>query len=91
MSSFFVYPLLLFALFRWKLKKTLHDRFAFNNNRPQIEHITKCKEKNINQSARGPQINQQRSPNIFGIFLYQKRIRLAKYQTNMGIRIIVKA
>jgi hypothetical protein len=22
-------------------KKTLHDRFAFNNNRSQIEHITK--------------------------------------------------
>jgi hypothetical protein len=40
-------------------KKTLHDRFAFNNNRPHIEHITlkkntKHKEKKINQSARGP-------------------------------------
>jgi hypothetical protein len=54
-------------------KKRKHcTRFAFNNNRPQIEHITKtntkCKEKKISQSARGPQINQQRSPNIFGIF-----------------------
>jgi hypothetical protein len=54
-------------------KKILHDKFAFNNNRPQIEHITKkkiqnVKKKNINQNARGPQINQQRSPNIFEIF-----------------------
>jgi hypothetical protein len=53
-------------------KKTLHDRFAFNNNRPQIEHITIKKmqnaKKKISQSARGPQINQQRFPNIFEIF-----------------------
>jgi hypothetical protein len=47
--------------------------------------------KKISQSARGPQINQQRSPNIFGIFWYRKGVCLAKYQTNMGIKIMVKA
>jgi hypothetical protein len=55
-----------------EIKKTLHNRFAFNNNRPQIEYITykkyKTQRKKINQSARGPQINQQRFLNIFGIF-----------------------
>jgi recombinational DNA repair protein RecT len=53
-------------------KKKHCTRFVFNNNRPQIEHITKKKiqnaKKKLSQSARGPQINQQRSPNIFGIF-----------------------
>ena len=71
----------------------MHDRFAFNNNRPHIEHITlkkkyKTQRKKINQSARGPQINQQRSPNISGIFWYQKGARLAKYQTKMDIKIM---
>jgi hypothetical protein len=33
----------------------------------QPKKIQNAKKK-INQSARGPQINQQRSPNIFGIF-----------------------
>jgi hypothetical protein len=36
---FLIYPLLLFALLDGN-KKTLHDKFAFNNNRPRIEYIT---------------------------------------------------
>jgi len=55
-----------------EIKKILHVIFVFNNKRSHIEHIakknTKREEKKINQSVRGPQINQQRSPNIFGIF-----------------------
>jgi hypothetical protein len=47
--------------------------------------------KQINQSARGSQINQQRSLNIFEIFWYRKETRLAKYQTKMGIKIMAKA
>jgi hypothetical protein len=71
--SFFLFILYYYLPFLNGSKKRKHcTRFAFNNNRPQIEHITKtntkCKEKKISQSARGPQINQQRSPNIFGIF-----------------------
>jgi hypothetical protein len=50
-------------------KKALYDRFAFNSNSPWIEHIKKYKtqKKIIDQSASGPQINQRRSQNIFGI------------------------
>jgi hypothetical protein len=47
--------------------------------------------KKINQSVRGPQINLQKSPNIFKIFWYRKEARLAKYQTKMGIKIMAKA
>jgi len=49
-----------------KLKKILHDIFAFNSNSPQIKHIYKNTntKKKIKQSARGPQINQRR-PQIF--------------------------
>jgi len=53
-------------------KKTLHDRFAFNNNRPQIEDITKKKIQNAKKKNKskceGPTNNQQRFQNIFGIF-----------------------
>jgi hypothetical protein len=80
--------------FRWKKKKTLHDIFAFNSNSPQIEHIYKKykhKEKKIKQSAKGPQINQRRPPNIFGIFCYRKGVRLVKYQIRMDIKIMAKA
>jgi len=75
-------------------KKTLHDIFAFNSNSPQIEHIYKKykhKEKKIKQSAKGPQINQRRPPNIFGIFCYRKGVRLVKYQIRMDIKIMAKA
>jgi len=50
-----------------KVKKILHDIFAFNSNSSQIQHIYKKKQtqrKKIKQSARGPQINQRR-PQIF--------------------------
>ena len=38
MLFFLVYPLLLFALFKWKKNKTLHNIFTFSSNNPQIEH-----------------------------------------------------
>jgi hypothetical protein len=45
MPIFLVYPLLLFSLFRLKIKKkkkeALHNIFAFSNNNPLIEHIAK--------------------------------------------------
>jgi len=45
----------------------------------------------MKQSARGPQINQRRPQNIFGIYYYRKGVRLVKYQIRMGIKIIAKA
>ena len=78
-----------------EIKKILHVIFVFNNKRSHIEHIakknTKREEKKINQSVRGPQINQQRSPNIFGIFWYKKGDNLAKYQTKIDIKIMIGA
>jgi predicted negative regulator of RcsB-dependent stress response len=68
-AIFFLFILYYYLSFlNWK-KKTLQRRFAFSNNSPQIEHIAKkiqnTKEKK--KHARGPQINQRRSPNIFDI------------------------
>ena len=65
-----------------EIKNALHDIFAFKSNSPQIKHIDKknTKRKKKIQSARGPQIKQWRSPNIFGILCYQNGAHLAKYQ-----------
>ena len=58
---FFLFILFSYLPFLYGNEKTLHDIFAFNNNRPHIEHINfkkyKTQRKKINQSARGPQIN----------------------------------
>jgi hypothetical protein len=51
---------------------------------------TNIKEKKT-QSVKGPQINQRRPPNIFGIFCYRKGVRLVKYQIRMGIKIMARA
>jgi hypothetical protein len=92
---FLVYHFLSFSLFRWKLKKkTLHDKFAFNSNSLQIEHIVKkiqIQRKKIKQSARSPQLNQRRPSYIFEMFYYRKGVRLAKYQIRMCIKIMAKA
>jgi hypothetical protein len=37
---FFLFILYYYFPFLDGNKKTLHNRFAFNNNRPHIEHIT---------------------------------------------------
>jgi cellobiose-specific phosphotransferase system component IIB len=66
---------------------------VFNNTGPQIEHMTKKIQntKKKKNKTKCPQINQQRSLNIFGIFCYRKGAHLAKYQTRMGIKIMAKA
>jgi hypothetical protein len=37
---FFLFILYYYLPFLDRNKKTLHDKFAFNNNRPRIEYIT---------------------------------------------------
>jgi hypothetical protein len=71
----FFYAFFYYLLFLDKNKKALHNRFAFNSNDPQIEHIVEKKHnEQIKQSMRGPQITQQRSPNFSGIFRYKKGV-----------------
>lgn len=67
----------------------MHNRFAFNSNDLQVEHIAKKiqnAKKKIKQSARDPQINQQRSPSISRIFRYQKGTHLTRFQNKNGIK-----
>ena len=58
-----------------KVKKTLHDIFAFNSNSPQIEHIYKKykhKEKNKTK-CEGPTNKSMKAPKYFWNFLLSKR------------------
>jgi hypothetical protein len=59
-----------------EIKKTLHDIFAFDNNRPQIKHIT-LKKKNIKKinksSCEGPTNKLTKIPKYFWNFLISKR------------------
>jgi hypothetical protein len=58
-------------------KKTLHDIFAFNNNRPQIEHITQKKIQNAKKKNKskceGPTNKSTKIPKYFWNFLISKR------------------
>jgi len=85
----FVY-IFFYLLILDKNKKALHNKFIFNNNGPQIERIKKNTEKKIKQSARSPQITQQRSLKFFGIFWYKKGAHLTRYQNKRGIKYMGK-
>ena len=77
-----------------KVKKTLHDIFAFNSNSPQIEHIYKKykhKEKKNKTKCEGLTNKSTKASNIFEIFCYRKGVRLVKCQIRMGMKIMVKA
>jgi hypothetical protein len=52
----FFFVTFFYLLFLDKNKKTLHNKFAFNNKVPWIEHI--IEKNNTKKSTRAPQINQ---------------------------------
>jgi len=74
---FFLFILYYYLPFLNGSKKRKHcTRFAFNNNRPQIEHITKkntkCKEKK-KLKCEGPTNKSTKIPKYFWNFLISKR------------------
>jgi hypothetical protein len=74
-------------------KKTLHDKFAFNNNSPQIKYIAeknKNTKKKNKSKCEGSTNKSTKIPKYFEIFIYKNRAYLAKYQTTMDIKIMVK-